>query len=172
MKYSTYGFSLLELICALCIFSILATIAIPKLKAYNLANRLKSDARDLKNMFTRCQMEAIRLNQSVTLVFNKDRYDYFVFVDKNDSCEFDIKSETILWKNNFSQAHFDASKSDGDGLTFINNDNGLPCLRWDSRGLPHRNGEGFGAGTAYICNGTTRYCVIISKNGHIRLSTY
>ncbi len=172
MKQTQKGFTLLELITAISLIAIGTAIALPSLLAAGESSGIKSDARDLKNTFALCRMEAIKRNCSVTLLFNKNGYDYMGFIDTDNSCEFDPAKEVILRQNSFSHAVFDVNKSDGDGLTFIENDNGHPCLRWDSRGLPHRNGTGFGAGTAYLQNTTNRYCVIVSKTGVIRISLY
>lgn len=171
MKH-TYGFTLLELLIVLTVISIITTAALSNLLKSSRTNALKSDARDLENIFAISRMEAIKRNCSVTILFNKNDQDCLTFIDSNHSCEFDPPQETVLLKYNLSSAFFDSSKSDGDGLSFIENDNGYPSLRWDNRGLPHRNGNGFGAGTAYLCNEESHYCIIVSKTGLIRIKPY
>ena len=172
MFSSKSGFTLLELLIALSLAVICTAIALPPLKDLASANKLKSETRDLKNLLVRCRLEAIRLNQSVTLIFNDGSDRVVAFNDKNNSCERDSSLEVVLWQKKFSTAIFDTEKSDGDGLTFSNNDNGYPCIRWDARGLPHCNSGGFGAGTAYLCTKNHHYCVIVSKSGNIRIDTY
>nr|WP_320049078.1 GspH/FimT family pseudopilin [uncultured Desulfuromonas sp.] len=172
MRYYSSGFTLLELLITLGILTVCLVVALPNLAPCLTANKVKSDARDLHNLFATTRMEAIRRNQSVTLIFNRNQYQITAFLDRNNSCELDAGQDAILWKKNFSAALFDETKSDGDGLTFKNNDNGYPCLRWDSRGLPHCNSGGFGAGTAYLYRQSQRYSVVVSKTGKVRLCDY
>jgi|LGOV01.1.fsa_nt_gb prepilin-type N-terminal cleavage/methylation domain-containing protein len=171
MKLGKNGFTVLELLIVIAILLIGASIAIPSILEMGKRDGIRSDARDLKNIFFRTRMEAVKLNRSVTVAFNCGGNDYIAFIDTDHSCEYDLGDE-VLYRQNLSYCSFDNSKAGGDGLSFIANDNGLPALRWDSKGIPNRNGAGFGAGTAYLMGEEAHYKVIVSKTGNIRITTY
>ena len=172
MRKYQEGFTLLELLIVIAILLVGTSIALPSIMDMGRRDGVKSDARDLRNVFFRTRMEAIKLNQSVTVIFNHEGCDYMAFVDENDSCEFDAEDETIICNGNFSYSELDNTQAGGDGLSFVNNDNDIPALRWDSKGYTHNNGNGFGAGTAYLGGAGIHYRVIVSKTGNIRISTY
>jgi len=170
-KYQA-GFTLLELLIVIAILLVGTSIALPSIMDMGRRDGVKAEARDIKNIFFRARMEALKLNQSVTVVFNQNGCDCMAFVDTNDSCEYDAGDGAIISSVSFSYAKFDDNKGGGDGLTFVANDNNKPALRWDTKGLPHRNGTGFGSGAAYLCGSNARYGVIVSKAGNTRISSY
>lgn len=171
MKLCKNGFTVTELIIVMSILLIGASIALPSIIKIGRSDAIKSDARDLKNIFSRARMEAIKLNKSVTIVFCREGVDYIAFVDNDHSCEYDL-GEEILFQQTLTLSEFDAKEAGGDGLSFIANDHGFPALRWDSKGIPNRNGVGFGAGTAYLTGEEAHYKVIVSKTGSIRITAY
>lgn len=171
MKLEKNGFTAFELIIVIAISLIGVSIAIPGITEIGKRDAIRSEARDLKNTFFHSRMEAVKRNRSVTVAFNCDGYDYIAFIDNNHSCEYDFGDE-ILYRQNFTYSSFDNNKAGGDGLSFIVNDNGQPALRWDSKGIPNRNGAGFGAGTAYLSGSKTHLKVIVSKTGNIRIASY
>lgn len=171
MKLGENGLTILELLITITILLIGASIAIPSILEMGKRDGIRSDARDLKNIFFRSRMEAVKLNRSVTVAFNCNGSDYISFIDNNQSCEYDLGDE-ILYQQNLHYCTFDNTEAGGDGLSFIANDHGFPALRWDSKGIPNRNGAGFGAGTAYLVGEHAHYKVIVSKTGNIRITTY
>ncbi len=171
MKLGKNGFTVLELLIVIAILLIGASIAVPSILEIGKRDGIRSDARDLKNIFFRSRMEAVKLNRSVTVAFNCDGHDYIAFIDNDNSCEYDLGDE-ILYQQNLSYSSFDNNEAGGDGLSFIANDHGFPALRWDAKGIPNRNGAGFGAGTAYLAGAEAHYRVIVSKTGNIRITTY
>jgi len=172
MKNKTTGLTLMELLMALTILAIGTSIAVPSITRLGRIYNTKRAARELKTTFNQARMEAIKLNTSVTVVFNQGNYDYLVFIDSNNSCEYDAESEAIIKRVKLYGARFDTSKAGGDGLSFVKNDNNRPAIRWNTKGLPMRNGTGFGSGTAYIKGPETQYRVIVSKIGNTRISKY
>jgi len=173
MGKQNLGFTVLELLIVIAILLIGTSIALPSITKMGQRAGVKSDARDLKNVLFRARMEAVKLNKSVSVIFNHAGCDYMAFVDENDSCEYDgVDGEKIICQGNLSYAALDDNEGGGDGLTFVANDDGEPALRWDSKGLPYRNGAGFAAGTAYLYGGGAQYRVIMSKTGNVRISTY
>lgn len=170
MKLNHYGFTVVEFITVAAVFLISATIAMSGITEIGQRDRVKSEVRDLKNIFFRARMESIRRNRSITVAFNLNGYDYMAFVDNNVNCEYDSDDE-IIHQQTLCSASFDQTKGGGDGLTFVANDNGHPALRWDPKGFPQKNGTGFGAGTAYLTGENMSYRVIVSKTGNIRISS-
>jgi prepilin-type N-terminal cleavage/methylation domain-containing protein len=166
------GITLIELLIVIAIFTILVPLAATRVLALSQHYALLSDVRDLKNSLAFCRLEAIKRNTSITVVFNTPDHSYVAFVDDDSSCEQNPDTEGMLAQNRFSRATFDLSKSDGDGLTFVENDNGYPAIRWNEKGFPCRNDTGFGAGTAYLTDGISHYCVVVTKTGVIRITSY
>lgn len=165
------GFTLMELLVVIAILIVGTSIALPQIIQMGRNSGVKSDARDLKNLLFYARMEAVKLNRSVTVVFNRDGFDYMAFVDEDDSCEYDLGTDRMLRSQNFTHATFDQDKS-GDGLTFVSNDNNYPAIRWSAKGIPLRNEAGFGAGTAYLKGTAVKYSVIVSKTGNVRVGSY
>ncbi|MGH7774012.1 MAG: GspH/FimT family pseudopilin [Candidatus Binatia bacterium] len=78
LPFCHLGFTLLELIVALAIFSILAAIALPNWSALLPTYRLKSSARQVQSELHRIKMQAVSENVSFRLVFSEGALDYTV----------------------------------------------------------------------------------------------
>ena len=87
-----HGFSLVELIVVIAIFSVLAGIAAPAVSRWVPRHRLKAAARDIVSVMAQAKAEAIRRGEQVTLAFNYQNADnpkllsgrqlYVMFMDK------------------------------------------------------------------------------------------
>ena len=112
---------------------------------------------------------AITFNQTVGGI----NYDYVVFVDADSDLEYDAGENVITkvhWRN-YKSVSFDTTEGGGDGLTFTDNDAGLPSIAFRSNGLPRNNIGGLGAGTVFLKNTNNKtISVVVSSAGNIRIS--
>jgi type IV fimbrial biogenesis protein FimT len=170
------GFTLMELMVTMVVLAIVVTITIPVFARWLPDYRLRAAARDLFSNFQLAKMTAVRNNSNCAITFNQavggTVYDYVVFVDSDNDVEYDAGEEVVtrvLWTD-YKDVVFDTTQGGGDGLTFFNNDDGLPSIAFRSNGLPRNNAGGFGAGTAFLVNtkNMTR-SVVISSGGNIRI---
>jgi prepilin-type N-terminal cleavage/methylation domain-containing protein len=171
-----HGFTLIELLVAISVFGIVASIAIPGFYRWLPNYRLKAAVKDLYSNFQLAKMTAARNNSNCCITFNQPIggrvYDYVVFADTDNDMVYDAGEEIVtrvLWAN-YKDVTLDVTQGGGDGLSFTNNDDGLPSIAFRSNGLPRNNLGGFGAGTAFFINtrGITR-SVILSSGGNIRI---
>jgi len=162
----------------LCIISIMAVLAIPKLNSLWSNLRLNTAARDLVSNFQMTKLEAVKRNVLCTVTFNLSingkSYDYVVYVDDDQDLEYDA-GETVIKSVEFSHyksgVALDTSQGGSDGVSFANNDNSRPSIGFSSRGLPVDNGFGSGSGSVWIKNDrNTQKQVTISTTGMIKLN--
>ena len=77
------GFSLLELMIAIAVFAILATIAIPSYIGWLPKRHLQSSVSDVQVAISHAKMTAIKENSDVVLTFNPSTNSYLAFVDND-----------------------------------------------------------------------------------------
>jgi len=128
------GFSLIEVIIAIGIISILAGVAIPGIKNWMPNYRLKAMARDLYSNMQRAKIEAVKSNKDVLISFVAGAYDpagrigsYRVFVDDSPVNGVFDAGEKVLAQVNMPQ---NVSLYNITGFT------GNTTAGFDSRGLP------------------------------------
>jgi prepilin-type N-terminal cleavage/methylation domain-containing protein len=170
------GFTLIELLVTMLVLVIVSAITIPVFAKWLPDYRLRAAARDLYSNSQLAKMEAVRNNSNCAITFNQTIdgtvYDYAVFVDSDNDVECDAGEEVIakvLWTD-YKDVGFDTAQGGGDGLTFTDNDDGLPSIAFRSNGIPRDNAGGLGSGTAFLVNteGKTR-SVVISPGGNITI---
>ena len=168
-KKRELGFTMIELMVAVGIFAIMAAIAIPGFSVWLPNYRLKHAARDMFSNFQLAKLTAIRRGSNCTITFNQaiggTVYDYVVYVDSDNDLEYDageVVITKVLWTNYKGVTD--------NGLTFANNDDGLPSIAFRSNGLPRNNAGGFGIGTVSLINEKNKITkVVVSSVGNIRI---
>jgi type IV fimbrial biogenesis protein FimT len=171
-----HGFTLLEILTVIFIVAVLVGLAIPAFSSWVPDYQLKSAARDLLSNFQLAKLSAVKHNRNCTICFNAsangEMYDYIVFIDENNDLEYDPGERLIAvvrWSE-YGSVDYDFSKGGGDGLTFSNNDGGLPTVAFKPNGLPVNNSGGLGMGTVSLTNGKgKKTSVILSSAGNVRI---
>jgi len=170
------GFTLIELLVTMVVLAVVVTATIPVFARWLPDYRLRAAARDLYSNFQLAKTSAMRNSTNCAITFNQavggTVYDYVVFADSDNDVEFDAGEQVITqvrWTD-YKDVGFDTTQGGGDGLTFNDNDDGLPSIAFRSNGIPRNNAGGFGAGTAFLINtkNMTR-SVVISAGGNIRI---
>ena len=176
------GFTLIEVLIVVGIIGILAAISIPSYINWLPNYRLKVAARDLYGAAMKAKGEAVKRNVNCNLTFNQmvggTLYAYVVYVDADTDCEFDagenIVAQLQQWPPNVSR---NLTLHGGDGLSFVNNNVGLPTISFKPNAIPvaYNAGAGtctwIGRGTASLINSNGRTGeVIINQAGSIRVN--
>ena len=171
------GVTLVELMVIFAIIAILAAVAVPSFSVWLPNYRLKQAARDVFSCFQLAKFTAIKRNTDCTITFNQtvggNSYDYVAFVDADGDLEYDSEEHIIsriLW-GDYKSVSLDTSEGGGDGLTFLNNDEGLPAIAFQTNGLPINNSKGTGMGSVFLKNTNNKMrSVSISSAGNIQIN--
>ena len=171
------GVTLIELMMVIGIFAVLAAVAVPNFVIWLPNYRLKQAARDLLSNFQLARLTAIKMNTCCSITFNQPidntTYSYVIYVDGDNDLEYDQEGEVIICKilwENYKSVDYDTTEGKGDGLTFHENDDGLPSIAFQPNGLTRNNTGGFGAGTAYLINTRNKKVrIVVSCAGNIRI---
>jgi prepilin-type N-terminal cleavage/methylation domain-containing protein len=170
------GFTIIELLITFVILGIVTAIAIPGFSRWLPDSRLKSATRDVFSNFQLAKLTSIRSNSYCAITFKQViggiNYDYAVYADSDKDLEYDAGEDIItkvLWTD-YKDVSFDLTQGGGDGLTFTNNDDGLPSIAFTPDGLPKNNSGGFGAGSVFLTNPNGKATqVVVSSAGNIRI---
>lgn len=94
------GFSLIELVTVIAVFSILALVGLPMLLNALSKYNLRAETRELVTNFKRAKVEAVKTNRNVVLAFTKgagtDPGWYRVFADVNGNGVFDVGTDDLV----------------------------------------------------------------------------
>ncbi|MDY6799242.1 MAG: GspH/FimT family pseudopilin [Pseudomonadota bacterium] len=106
-KKTTKGMTLIELVVAVAIFAVLASLAVPNLKSFMRSNRLTSATNDLASSLNMVRSEAVKRSTSIKLcISDANQSDcntgstswedgWLAFIDSNDDDAID-SGETVL----------------------------------------------------------------------------
>jgi prepilin-type N-terminal cleavage/methylation domain-containing protein len=179
MPGGSKAFTLLEVLMVMLIMAIAAAFAIPAFSTWLPDYRLKAAARDLFSNLQLAKITAAKNGSFCTICFNQAvasrTFDFVVFVDLDGNLEYDPGEEIVsrrCWADEDQHlgVSFDPSEGGGDGLTFLQNDEGRPAIAFRPSGVPVSNSGGLGMGTAYLRNTKGRKIkVVVSSAGNIRI---
>lgn len=164
------GMTLLEVMVVAAIVSILVGISGAGIMGVLPSLRLNAAARDLRSDMQQAKVEAVKRSGFCSITFNQDiggtEWDYVVFVDSDESLEYDA-NKTIISRNDFDSYESGVAM---DSVNFANNTSGCPAVAFTARGLTENHSGGFGAGTVTLVNarGDERD-VVLSATGRIRI---
>lgn len=171
------GFTLIELLIIIGILAVAAAIAIPGFSTWFPNYQLRAAARDAHSNILRAKMAAIKRNVNCTVTFNQaigaETFDLLVYVDPNSNCEYEAGEEILArvrWSD-YGNVSYDLTQGGGDGLSFIDNDDGNPSIAFRPNGLPINNAGGLGMGTVFLVNTNNRTAsVVVSSAGNVRIN--
>ena len=133
VRSDTSGFTVSELLVAICILGILAAIAIPGFSQWTPTMNLKSDVRNLKADIELSRLRAIKENEHIGLSFDTANNQYIVFVDNGDGSG-GVARDGI--HNGTERVLKTVTIADGVTLYEASFAGGVPRFRFDSQGIP------------------------------------
>ncbi len=155
------GFTLLELMIATAIITILVAVSVPSVTRWRENSQLDRAARAVYSDFQRAKLEAVKRNLWCSLSFTAGS-GYTVFVDANNSRTYD-GGDPVLG-NRLWSAYGTAGEQAG-GNTFI----GTPIF-FAGDGLPRQAGGALGAGSIALENSLGNVTSVrVSFAGTIRI---
>ena len=123
------GFTLLELMVAIAIFTIVAAVAIPNYLGWLPKRHLQSSAVDVQGAIVLAKMTAIRENTDVVLTFDPANERYLVFIDTDEDGSQDGGERTVRNQEMSPDIDLNNTTIPGHKLTF------------NSRGLADNSGD-------------------------------
>lgn len=162
------GFSLVELIIVIAIIGIAAAIAIPGFINWLPNYRLKAAVQDIYSNIQLAKLTAVQRNRNCVIVFNQTvagtGFDYVVFVDTDGNVEFNAGEPVVAQQllTAYPGVTFDATQGGGDGLTFVDNDDGNAAISFRPNAIPTDNNGGVANGSVFLqnTNGRTNSVVV------------
>ena len=123
------GFTLLELMVAIAIFTIVAAVAIPNYLGWLPKRHLQSSAVDVQGAIVLAKLTAIRENSDVVLTFDPANERYLVFIDTDEDGSQDGGERTVRNQGMSTDIDLNNTTIPGHKLTF------------NSRGLADNSGD-------------------------------
>ncbi len=164
------GFSLGELITVMGILTVVLAIAIPGFIGWRNNAQLRRAAQDVYSNLQKAKVEAARRNTAITVTFSAN--DYVIYVDADSDWAYDVGEEIkgpIPWSE-YPGVRIDTAEGGGDGLSFVNPDNGIA---FTPNGLTRDNSipPGLSGGTVYInSQNNKKASIVVSPAGNVRIN--
>lgn len=171
------GFTLIDLVVALAIVTVMISIGVPNMIRWLENYRLRTAITDFYACFQLARLTAAKRGHNCALIFNQavdgTTYDLVVVEDADNDLEYD-NGENVIGRVSLSayrNVEWDTSQGTN-GLTFTANDDSKPAVAFRMTGLPTNNAGGFGAGSAFLINTRTTETrsLVLSSAGNIRLN--
>lgn len=166
------GVTLIELLVALSVFSILLTVGVPSFSQFTTSTRLSSYANTLFSHMALARSEAIKRNARVAICKSSDSstcassgdwsQGWVVFVDLDNSASIGSGEQVIT-----------TAPALPAGFSFSGNGNVSDYISYDGQGIPKLTTGGFQSGTITLCpaapaaSGNGRD-IILSSSGRSR----
>jgi len=166
------GMTMIELVTVVAIIGIVLAIAIPTFSRFKAGSKLKGTAMLLYGDLNFAKIKAMETGVSHTVIFGQQiggtTYAYVVIKDDDADCEYDDPDEDLLKKVLFTDDYEGISIQKN---TLGNNDDGLPAIRFNNKGISKNNTGGFGAGTITLQENKYNKTidVVISSMGRVKI---
>ena len=170
----SYGVTLIELLVAMSILTILLAVGVPSFSQFNTNSRLSSFANTLLSHMSLARSEAIKRNARVALCKSPDNstcassgdwsQGWIVFVDLDNNASIGSDEQIITTMPALST-----------GYSFTGNANVSDYISYDGQGVPKLTSGGFQSGTITLCpaapasSGSGRN-IILSSSGRARVA--
>lgn len=141
IKMDEKGFSLMELIVVMAILAVGLSIAVPSFMAMGRSNAIKADARSLKNLLAKTRIDAVQLNQSLTVTIDTEA----------NSCIVSVTGGDAISTTNF------------DGVQCATSPASL-AMTWNNRGIATNSSR------IDLVGAEATYRLFVSSAGHIRIA--
>lgn len=163
-----HGFTLLETLITLAIFIVGATFAISAIMDMGKKSSVMAEARQLKDKLIQARVEAIRLNEWVTVEYRQANNDYVIFVDSNPPDYTFDGAEEVISQVNLTSSVYDIDKGGGDGISIAAGN----VVTWAPRGLSFSFNGGLSNGSVFLKGNEAGYQITISQAGNVRIQDY
>jgi prepilin-type N-terminal cleavage/methylation domain-containing protein len=132
-RHKHSGFSLIEFMIAIAIFSIIATMAVPNFKAWSRNYQIKSDSNDLYSHMQMAKIGAVKENMPWTVNFNQNGIRGYNIKDGSGkivkAVDFDARyNREIQYKSPNSSTEYDtatltsnSNRTSNSGFAYISN---------------------------------------------------
>lgn len=168
------GITLIELLVAMSILTILLAVGVPSFSQFTANSRLESYANTLFSHMSLARSEAVKRNARVVVCKSSDNstcagsgdwsQGWIVFVDLNNDASVAGDEQIITTMPALAA-----------GYSFTGNANISSYISYDNQGIPKLIGGGFQAGTFTLCPATPApsgngRSVILSSSGRLRIA--
>lgn len=161
----TQGFTLIDLIIALSVLSILLTIGLPNLSSQIQQMRVKTAVFALQESINLTRTQAVSANKRATIRKQNQWEDgWEIFIDKDNDGVRDSNEDIVQLREKLKGIRITANRSIKNYVSYI--------PTGESRNASGTNGGGFQAGTFTVCPTAKGkgYQLILARGGRVRVA--